>query len=217
MNFFNAIQHRTTRHDNPFPHWEIGKPLTQAILDEVAETRINDAPRVYDGTRAADNGGGGVDGQLRCYVTPENIRSFPATETLIDEMLSPACAEAIGDLIGRDISGQYLRVEIVCDRKGFWLKPHTDIREKLMSMLLYVNPYNESEKLGTDIYDSKLNLVKTLKYADNYGYMFAPAHNTWHGLEKKEIVKERRAIMINYVTFPTCWQVPRFGQRRAAA
>ena len=217
MNFFNAIQQRTTRYDSPFPHWEIMKPLTQEILDEVTHVKISDAPRVYDGTRAADNGGNGVDGQLRCYVTTDNAHEFPGVSSLIDEMVSAECAEAIGDMIGRDLSGQFLRVEVVCDRKGFWLKPHTDIKEKLMSMLLYVNPYNESEKLGTDIYDGKLNLVKTLAYKDNYGYMFAPAHNTWHGLEKKVIAKERRAIMINYVTFPTCWKLPQFGRRRAAA
>ncbi len=217
MNFLNSIRQRTTRYDSPFPHWEIKQPLTQDILKEVAGTYVTDAPRVYDGTRAADNGGNGVDGQMRCYVTDENVDRFPAIGTLIDEMVSKECAEAIGDMIGRDLSGQFLRVEVVCDRKGFWLKPHTDIKEKLMSMLLYVNPHNESETLGTDIYDGKLNRIKTLRYVDNYGYMFAPAHNTWHGLEKKEIVKERRAIMINYVTFPTCWKLPEFGRRRAAA
>ena len=67
------------------------------------------------------------------------------------------------------------------------------------------------------LYDSKLNRVATVPYRNNLGYMFAPAHNTWHGLEKKEIKQERRSIMINYVTFPTCWKLPTLGRRRAAA
>ena len=31
--------------------------------------------------------------------------------------------------------------------------------------------------------------------------------NTWHGLELKEIKKERRCIQINYVSFKTDWPV----------
>ena len=40
--------------------------------------------------------------------------------------------------------------------QGFWLKPHCDIKEKLLSSLIFVNPFNESENLGTDFYDEKL-------------------------------------------------------------
>ena len=129
--------------------------------------------------------------------------------------MSPDTYEMIGHKLGRDFSQAYLRVEICCDRVGFWLKPHTDIKEKLMSMLLYVNAYHEPESIGTDIYDENLQRVATVPYRNNLGYMFAPAHNTWHGLEKKEIKTERRSIMVNYVTFPTCWKLP--TRQRAAA
>ena len=100
-----------------------------------------------------------------------------------------------------------MRVEVICDREGFWLKPHCDIKEKLMSCLLFVNKHNESEELGTDFYDSDLKLIKTLPYKDNYGYFFSSGPNTWHGMEKKEIIKERRCLQINYVTFKTDWKV----------
>jgi len=43
-------------------------------------------------------------------------------------------------------------------------------------------------------------------YNHNYGYMFTSGPNTWHGMEKKKIVKERRCIQVNYVTFPTDWK-----------
>ena len=84
-----------------------------------------------------------------------------------------------------------------------------------MSMLLYANPYDESEALGTDLYDGKLNRVKTMPYRHNFGYMFSPGDDTWHGLEKKEIQKERRSVLVNYVTFKTDWKLP--GRLRAAA
>jgi len=31
--------------------------------------------------------------------------------------------------------------------------------------------------------------------------------NSWHGMEKKEIKKERRCLQVNYVTFKTDWPV----------
>ena len=110
-----------------------------------------------------------------------------------------------------------LRIEVICDRQGFWLEPHKDIKEKRMSMLLYANPHGESEILGTDLYDQDLKLVKTMPYRHNVGYMFAPAHDTWHGLEKKAIRQERRSLLINYVTFDTCWKLPPRRQARRAA
>ena len=57
------------------------------------------------------------------------------------------------------------------------------------------------------VYDSNINLVKTLPYKDNYGYFFSSGPNTWHGMEKKEIVKERRCLQVNYVDFKTDWKV----------
>jgi hypothetical protein len=76
-----------------------------------------------------------------------------------------------------------------------------------MSCLLFVNKHNESEELGTDFYDGNLKWVKTMPYRDNYGYFFSSGPNTWHGMEKKEIVKERRCLQVNYVDFKTDWKV----------
>ena len=86
-----------------------------------------------------------------------------------------------------------------------------------MSLLVYVNLVGESEELGTDIYDDDLNVVKTIPYQNNIGYLFAPGDNTWHGLEPKQIQKERRSVLINYVTFETAWKLPTPGRQRAAA
>ena len=38
--------------------------------------------------------------------------------------------ETISKMINRDLSKSYVRVEVICDREGFWLKPHCDIKEK---------------------------------------------------------------------------------------
>ena len=57
------------------------------------------------------------------------------------------------------------------------------------------------------IFDLKSIFQKTLKYHHNAGYFFSSGNDTWHGLEMKEIKKERRCIQINYVSFKTDWPV----------
>ena len=94
-------------------------------------------------------------------------------------------------MIDRDLSNSYVRVEVICDREGFWLKPHCDIKEKLMSGLIFINHVNESEDLGTDFYNEKLEKVKTVPYKHNYGYLFTSGPNTWHGMEKKKNFKRK--------------------------
>jgi len=219
MEFLNSLKNRSKHYSSPFSHWELNEPLTKEVLEEICNTEIIDLAKVninYDGTRAVDGGEGqfrkGIeDGgkaiKFRCFVNKDNSKKFPNLSNLIEELISRETHSYISELIKKDLSNSYVRVEIICDRKGFWLKPHCDIKEKLVSCLLFANPFNESENLGTDLYDEKLNKVKTVPYINNYGYFFTSGPNTWHGMEKKEIKKERRCLQVNYVTFKTDWKV----------
>ena len=219
MVLFRSLQENTKTFESPFKHFELNKPLTAEAIKEICEAKITDPRKEnlnYDGTRALDGGAGtfregikdgGKAKKLRCYITKENSNLFPHLKNFIEELRSVEVYKKIGSLIGRDLSNSFVRLEVICDREGFWLKPHCDIKEKLMSSIVFVNPYGESENLGTDFYDEKLNKVKTVPYKHNYGYFFTSGPNTWHGMEKKEIKKERRCIQINYVTFATDWKV----------
>ena len=141
------------------------------------------------------------------FFNKENSTKFPHLTKLIEELQSKETHKKISSMINKDLSNSFVRLEIICDRRGFWLKPHCDIKEKLLSCLLFVNKFNEDESLGTDFYDNNLKKIKTLPYRDNYGYFFSSGPNTWHGMEKKEIVKERRCLQLNYVDFKTDWKV----------
>ena len=44
--------------------------------------------RAYDGTRAADHTGEGVDGKLRLFITKENYNNFPNLTKLINSLQS---------------------------------------------------------------------------------------------------------------------------------
>ena len=219
MSFLNSVLNQSKKYENPFSHWELNKPLTEQQINEIIDADIVNLVEhnlSYDGTRAIDGGEGkfreGIsDGgqalKFRCFITKDNFNDFPGLTNLIKELQNKQTYEKISNLIGKDLSNAYVRLEVICDRKGFWLKPHCDIKEKLMSCLLFVNKHNENEELGTDFYDSNLKLVKTMPYRDNYGYFFSSGLNTWHGMEKKNIIKERRCLQVNYVTFKTDWPV----------
>ena len=222
MEFLNSLKKRSKHYDFPFNHWELNEPLTKGAINEICNTEIVDLAQMnidFDGTRAADGGegkfregitSGGKAIKFRRFIKKDNSEDFPHINNLMEELRSKDTHGYIGELIKKDLNNSYVRVEIICDRQGFWLKPHCDIKEKLISCLVFANPFNESENLGTDLYemnDKKLNKVKTVPYRNNYGYFFTSGPNTWHGMEKKEIKKERRCLQINYVTFKTDWQV----------
>ena len=196
-----------THADFPFNHWVFSNCLEEGALDEISYSNIPSGDRMYDGTRAADHTGQGVDGKLRLFITKNNCQNFPYLTKLIQSLQSKEMVKKISKIIDKDLSNSYVRLEVIGDKKGFWLKPHKDISEKLMTMMVWANPYNEASNLGTDLYDKNFKLVKTIKYVHNSGYFFSSGDDTWHGLELKEIQKERRCIQINYVTFNTDWPV----------
>jgi len=219
MSYLNSIESKSTKFEKPFAHWELNEPLTEGQINEILNTNIaNPAEHNldYDGTRAIDGGegkfregisSGGKALKFRCFITKENSNEFPNLTNLINELQDKKTYKKVSDLIGKDLSNAYVRVEVICDRGGFWLKPHCDIKEKLLSSLLFVNKFNESEELGTDFYNENLTKVKTIPYRHNYGYFFSSGPNTWHGMEKKVIKRERRSLLVNYVTFKTDWPV----------
>ena len=219
MTFLNSILNNSEEHNVPFKHWEYNDALTKGSIEEIIKADIPDVSKnnlTYDGTRAIDGGAaefregiasGGQAINFRCFVTKKNADAFPHLVKFINELQSKETHETISKMINKDLSNSYVRFEVICDREGFWLKPHCDIKEKLLSGLIFVNNANESKNLGTDFYNEKLEKVKTVPYKNNYGYLFSSGPNTWHGMEKKEIVKERRCLQVNYVTFPTDWKV----------
>jgi len=219
MSFLNSLIKNSKKFEKPFAHWELNEPLTNDAIEEIANADIanpTDHQLKYDGTRAIDGGegkfregiaSGGRALKFRCFINKDNSNNFPHLKKFVAELQSKNTHQKISKLINKDLSKAYVRVEIICDRTGFWLKPHCDIKEKLLSCLLFVNKMEESEELGTDFYDNNLTKVKTVPYRNNYGYFFSSGPNTWHGMEKKVIKRERRSLLVNYVTFNTDWPV----------
>ena len=131
MSFLKSINNNSKKFDNPFTHWELNKPLTEEQVNEIVNADIANPIEYdlnYDGTRAIDGGEGSfrkgiVDGgkalKFRCFVTKENSNNFPNLTKLINELQSLDATKKITDLTGKDLSNSYVRVEVICDRKGF--------------------------------------------------------------------------------------------------
>ena len=201
---------KAKRQDMPWEYFTFGQALTQSQVAEIRGATFQRSGVLHDGTRSGYKEG--VEKQnhkLREYITNDNRTKYPQLLNLIRELQSKPIRELIAKMVGNEdnFKGSYVRLEILHDTKGFWLKPHCDIPEKLISSLIYVNQTGENVNLGTDLYNEKLELVKTVPFWHNYGYVFH-GKNKWHGMEEgKEIQVERRGIQLNYVTFKTDWKV----------
>ena len=130
MSFLNSVINNSKKFDDPFHHWELDKPLTQSQIQEIINADIDDPTKHslnYDGTRAIDGGegvfregisSGGKALKFRCFITKENSKQFPSLTTLINELRSKDTHQKISELINKDLSNSYVRVEVICDRKG---------------------------------------------------------------------------------------------------
>ena len=207
MTLINSLRTKSSKYQSPFNYWIIDEPLSDDTIDEIYKTPIPSGDVIFDGTRAGDKNGKDLLSKLRVFIDQNNYTEFPNLKNLISEMQSKECQKLIEGMLNVNLTNSYVRVEVIADKDGFWLEPHCDIKEKLMSSIIFVNKYGEDENLGTDFYHPDLSIAKTIPYRNNYGYIFTAEENSWHGLEKKKIKKERRCIQINYVTFKTDWPV----------
>ena len=143
MTFLNSILEQSKKYEFPFDHWEYNNALSEDAIEEIVKADIPDVSKYnlnYDGTRAIDGGGaefregiasGGKAIKFRCFVTKENASKFPNLVKFINELQSKKTYETISKMINRNLNNSYVRVEVICDREGFWLKPHCDIKEQL--------------------------------------------------------------------------------------
>ncbi len=187
---------KAKKQDMPWEYFTFGQSLTDLQVAEIRSAKVERDGVLHDGTRSGYKEG--IEKQnhkLREYITAENYKNYPELTKLINELRSKPIRELIANMVGNknNFAGSFVRLEVLNDTKGFWLKPHCDIPEKLISSLIYVNQTGENVNLGTDLYDENLELKHTVPFWHNYGYIFH-GPNKWHGMnEGKEIQVEREA------------------------
>lgn len=201
---------RATKHKEPWEYFTFGNVLNSQQIHEIKTADIIKDGVLNDGTRSGYRDGvGQQNNKFREYVTKDNWKKYPGLRMFIKELQTEPIRNMIAELVGNkeNFVGSYVRLEVLNDTQGFWLKPHCDIPEKLISSLIYINDTAEDISLGTDLYNEQLELKHTVPFWHNFGYIFH-GPNKWHGMEKgKTIRTERRGIQVNYVTFETDWKV----------
>lgn len=180
--------------ERPFRHWLLSDVLPPATYAELAALPfVPPAVGHESGTREANN-------SARVFFSPDVQAAHPVCAAVTSGLGAPETVAVIERICGRPLGGSHLRIEYTMDTDGFWLEPHTDIKVKLFTMLIYLAPETGGEELGTDIYDGEETWVGSAPFAGNAGMIFLPADDTWHGFRRKHIPGVRRSLIVNFVT-----------------
>lgn len=190
--FVHGLQ-ASAKRSTPYPHWLLEDALPADTASAIRHLPFKPAPVVETkGKRETNN-------VSRTFFSEENRARHPVCDQLARAFQSGATTDAIERACGTKLGGSYLRVEYCQDTGDFWLEPHTDIAEKLFTMLVYLSSEPGSEGWGTDIYDADMKCVGTAPYGFNRGLIFIPGKDTWHGFRRRPIKGTRRSIIVNYV------------------
>ena len=177
----------------PFRHWLLRDILPMASCQAIDALAVR-PPMIGEtlGKRETHNTSRlffGVDQRARHTVCESVARALQCADVVHR-------LEALCDV---RLTGASLRIEYCLDTDGFWLEPHTDIGAKLFTMLIYLSQDHGSEAWGTDLYDTDRRWVGTTPYRRNWGLIFVPGPDTWHGVERRPIHGVRRSLIVNYV------------------
>lgn len=190
--FLGCLENRSPQSD-PYGHWLLRDVFAPDVSRGIVDLPFP-LPEVSYGTGTRDSNNG-----TRVFFGEDACARFDACRSVVDTMQAPKVRKQIEQACGIDLSDSLLRIEYAQERSGFWLEPHTDIKDKLFTMQVYLNEGPDSEDLGTDIYDAAKKRVARAPSRFNNGLIFIPAADTWHGFSPRPFASVRRSLIVNYV------------------
>ena len=128
-----------------------------------------------------------------------SVKAGPSFNRLLDELEGDPLRQIVGDKLGVDLSGKPPLITIRGHARSRDGRIHVDTPDKLVSILLYLNP-TWTQSAG------KLRVLNSNNIADYHNeisplignlFAFKVTEDCWHG--HKPLVAPRRAIMINYM------------------
>ena len=178
---------------NPFDHWIYNKVLPIKIADDLLNLSIN-PPEIsfYSGKRESNN-------NTRVFLNKENCNKYSCMQDVVDIFNNPKIILQLSNICGKNLTKGKLRIEYTMDTGSFWLEPHLDIKEKMITFLIYLSNDPNSSGWGTTIYNDDLTFHSKAPYRQNLGLMFMAGKNTWHGVPMQNIQGIRKNLIINYV------------------
>jgi hypothetical protein len=178
----------------PYRHWLL-RDLFDPATGQALATLPFPAPELggVSGARELHN-------DTRRYFDQDNIAAFPVCRGLAEALQDTATVALFEAATGADLGGTCLRIEYAQDLAGFWLKPHTDLGVKKLTLLCYLAEPDGQDDLGTDIYRDAETWAKRSPFERGMALLFVPSGNTWHGFEPRDFAGVRKSVIINYVT-----------------
>lgn len=191
---FKACLAKSHQVEKPWRHWLLSDALPDDVVDRVlALPYAPPTVGVFDGRRESNN-------STRVFFGKAEQARHPVCAELAALFRDKGTITAIEQTCGVDLSSAKPRVEYTQDVDGFWLEPHTDIRVKLFTMLIYLSDDPALADAGTDIYDAiGKEHVGRSAYGRNLGLIFLPGDDTWHAVDKRPIRGVRKSLIVNYV------------------
>ena len=183
-----------TRDEQPYRHWTLSNVFADTVVDALSALPFP-APSL-DGV----SGSREIHNNTRQYFDVENNAKFSVCGEVASVFQSSEVVAMIAKATGSNLDGAYLRIEYAQDLDGFWLKPHTDLGVKKLTILYYLADAPGQDDLGTDIYSAEDSWAKRSAFKRNTALVFVPSNNTWHGFEPRPISGVRKSVIINYVT-----------------
>jgi hypothetical protein len=182
------------RSDEPYRHWLLSGLFDPATAATLAALPFP-APELggVSGARELHN-------DTRRYFDQDNIAHFPVCRQVAEAFQDPQTVALFEAATGADLEGCCLRIEYAQDLGGFWLKPHTDLGVKKLTLLCYLADLDGQDDLGTDIYRDADTWAKRSPFVRGMALLFVPSDHTWHGFEPRPFEGVRKSVIINYVT-----------------
>ncbi|MAH53562.1 MAG: hypothetical protein QGF80_05375 [Pelagibacteraceae bacterium] len=183
----------TSNHE-PFKHWLFDGVLSEETIDELLKLPLP-VPKIekHTGKRESQN-------QTRVFLNKECCNKHSVAKNVTNVFNHPSIISKLSNICGRDLTKGKLRIEYTLDTGDFWLEPHLDIKEKLVTFLIYLSKDPGSSEWGTTIYNRDLSFHSKAPYKSNMGLMFMAGEDTWHGVPKQNIQGIRKNLIINFVT-----------------
>jgi hypothetical protein len=189
-----ASLHAAETFDAPYRHWLL-RDLFEPQIAQALTALPFEAPDLggVSGARELHN-------DTRRYFDHETTAAFPVCRTVAETFQDPQTVASFAQATGADLDGCCLRIEYAQDVSGFWLKPHTDLGVKRLTLLAYLAEPQGQEDLGTDLYADENTWIKRSPCACGAALLFVPSGATWHGFEPRAFDGVRKTVIINYVT-----------------
>jgi SM-20-related protein len=134
--------------------------------------------------------------------------SFPqglsaAWRQLADDLLGPRYREAMSKLTGRDLSPMLIEANVFHFGAGAWLGPHVDLKDKVVTHVLYFNGTWDRNDGGclailrsADIADEVAEILPTVGNCS----VIVRSNKSWHAVKRvrKNCVQSRRSVTVTF-------------------